>query len=146
MRVAHRYLSNRSPARINRSPGQQNSLLWNLPVDVALGYSEFDCVPEGRGPFGAKRRLRLLFLYPGCARKYTTHQHFTFHEQKRDFYISEISFNEENLSLIREICLNVLWFEKYIVNDGTPNNMRGESINITPARNKDGIVITCITQ
>ena len=61
-------------------------------------------------------------------------------------HISEISFNEENLSLIREICLNVLWFEKYIVNDGTPNNMRGESINITPARNKDGIVITCITQ
>ena len=65
---------------------------------------------------------------------------------KCNFYISEISFNEENLSLIREICLNVLWFEKYIVNDGTPNNMRGESINITPARNKDGIVITCITQ
>ena len=61
-------------------------------------------------------------------------------------YISEISFNEENLSFIREICLNVLSFEKYWLNDGTPNNMRGESINITPARNKDGIVITCITQ
>jgi len=106
------------------------------------------CAPKAGAPFGATRWLAPAVLnIPGFARvnmqpKQTTNVN----EQKRDFYISEISFNEENLSLIREICLNVLWFEKYIVNDGTPNNMRGESINITPARNKDGIVITCITQ
>ena len=62
---------------------------------------------------------------------------------------SSISFNIENLSLIRDISLfnsTSLW--KYWLKLGSRNNLytKPDKINITPARNKDGIVIRCITQ
>ena len=62
---------------------------------------------------------------------------------------SSISFNIENLSLIRDMSLFLstsVW--KYWLKLPSRNNLytKPDKINITPARNKDAIVIRCITQ
>jgi hypothetical protein len=67
------------------------------------------------------------------------------HNQAQD-QRSTIKLNIANLSLIREIC--ALSLSKYWFKFGRPNNLytKPDKMNITPAKNKDGIVMTCITQ